>query len=451
MTVQTPPAVNGAATTSAMTAAATRPPTALAPGPRFGMTMWFKVVVGALGTDDLGLWSSCSGLGVTFGTEQVKDGGHYDGTQLLPGEIGYGNVTLERAMRQADSKRLRTWLEQVAAEWVDGGKDGRSQEGTTVTITLFSNVGRSADQEVAKWELHNVFPVSWSGPTLSSKGGDVAVEKLTFAHRGFLLTDKSSAAAPPAGNDASAQSHARQGMLKLSYDNVTLEFQYNPAKVELTKTALFKTGTTLLRAKDAHEQVTDPTKLTIKLNAILIEGQAEVKKTITQLWEWLEPLPSGGPPAGANKDKPPGDEAKEGSTEIKPPADGAKQDGTEIKLKVLQLTMGSKDGGIGRSCALKAVGVTYTRFTSTSVPSRAVVNLSLEEVLIPTKGQNPTSGGPPGRRVHVVTEGECLQHIATEAYGRPSAWREVAESNGVDDPLRVRNGQTVYLSGTRSP
>lgn len=346
----------------------------------------------------------------------MKDGGHYDGQQLLPGEINYGNVTLERAMRQADSTRLRAWLRQVAAEWADGGQEGTPQ-GTTVTITLFSSVGRSSDQEVATWELQNVIPVSWSGPVLSSKGGDVAIEKLTFAHRGFLLAEN--AGAPPAG----AQSHARPGMCKLTCGSDAIQFQYNPAKVELAKTAQIKTGKIMILADKADQQVTDPTKLTIKLNGIWIEGQAAVAATVPKLWDWLEPTSATGSTAGG----------------------GA---ATENQPKVLHLQMGAGDGSLDLTCLLKAVGVSYTRFSAASLPSRALVSLSLERA--PSTNQpSPTAGGAPDSSAHVLTQGESLPQVANDTCGSPDAWRDVATSNNVDDPLKVSNGQTMHLPGSR--
>jgi len=98
-------------------------------------------------------------------------------------------------------------------------------------------------------------------------------------------------------------------------------------------------------------------------------------------------------------------------------------------------------------CVLTRCSVDFTRFDSSGDPTRATVTFTVKEEpsllsLLPT---NPTSGGLPGRQRHVVSQGENLQAIATRAYGQPAAWRAVAEANGIDDPLRVRPGDTVYL------
>ena len=91
--------------------------------------------------------------------------------------------------------------------------------------------------------------------------------------------------------------------------------------------------------------------------------------------------------------------------------------------------------------------ITYDRFDTMGIPIRAKVNITLTEVpsitgSIPT---NPTSGGQPGRRSHVLADGESLASLANKYYGRPGLWRRIAEVNGIDDPHRVRPGRTVYL------
>lgn len=104
-------------------------------------------------------------------------------------------------------------------------------------------------------------------------------------------------------------------------------------------------------------------------------------------------------------------------------------------------------GGTLMECVLHRCTIEFTRFDQSGDPIRAKVNFTVKEEpsllgLIPT---NPTSGGLPGRRSHVVNQGESLQGIAVGAYGDPRAWRAIASANAVDDPLRVRPGDVVYL------
>lgn len=96
---------------------------------------------------------------------------------------------------------------------------------------------------------------------------------------------------------------------------------------------------------------------------------------------------------------------------------------------------------------LTSTTISYERFNPTGIPVRAKVSLKMVQQVsmfsnLPT---NPTSGGLPGRHTHVVKSGDSLQSIATAFYGRPQAWRQIADINGINDPARLRPGTTVYL------
>lgn len=98
-------------------------------------------------------------------------------------------------------------------------------------------------------------------------------------------------------------------------------------------------------------------------------------------------------------------------------------------------------------CYLTDVNVTYKLFRQDGTPLRASVTVSLTEVVDPSavQSQNPTSGGPGGRRAHTVAQGESLPSIAHAHYGRPALWRGLAVFNAIDDPLRLRPGQRVLI------
>jgi nucleoid-associated protein YgaU len=62
---------------------------------------------------------------------------------------------------------------------------------------------------------------------------------------------------------------------------------------------------------------------------------------------------------------------------------------------------------------------------------------------------NPTSRGVPGRTSVLIRAADSLPSVALSCYGDASLWRDLAEANGLDDPLRVRPG-TVLLVPARS-
>jgi nucleoid-associated protein YgaU len=103
--------------------------------------------------------------------------------------------------------------------------------------------------------------------------------------------------------------------------------------------------------------------------------------------------------------------------------------------------------GFMYSVVITNMQATYTRFHRSGIPIRAEINLDLQVQpdffgSLPT---NPTSGGLPGRSTHLIRDGETLQSVAQQRYGKPGAWRKIAEINGITDPHRVRVGTTVFL------
>lgn len=95
---------------------------------------------------------------------------------------------------------------------------------------------------------------------------------------------------------------------------------------------------------------------------------------------------------------------------------------------------------------LKQVSAQYTMFRSDGTPLRATATLTLEEVpTTPPPRQNPTSGALAASRVHTVVAGDSLHSIAYEEYGDPARWRQLAEANGIDDPMRLPPGTTVLV------
>jgi nucleoid-associated protein YgaU len=91
--------------------------------------------------------------------------------------------------------------------------------------------------------------------------------------------------------------------------------------------------------------------------------------------------------------------------------------------------------------------INYTRFhLATGMPLRAEAAITLQEVATLLDAlTNPTSGGLPGREERVVSAGENLVNISTGTYGRPTYWRQIADTNGIDDPFRVKPGDVIYL------
>jgi len=112
---------------------------------------------------------------------------------------------------------------------------------------------------------------------------------------------------------------------------------------------------------------------------------------------------------------------------------------------VLLVQWGPPVMGFTFQAQLTSVTINYVRVSSLGIPSHATVDLVLQEVPSGMPLTNPTSGGRPGRARHLVTSDENLATIAQQSFGTPSAWRAIAEVNGIDDPNAIRPGDVVYL------
>jgi hypothetical protein len=106
---------------------------------------------------------------------------------------------------------------------------------------------------------------------------------------------------------------------------------------------------------------------------------------------------------------------------------------------------------------LTSLTIQYTLFNADGDPLRANVTCDLQQVgkptikgggggtKRPTKGQNPTTVGTAGLRSHVVRDGDSLASLAYRYLDDPTRWRQIAEANGIDDPLRLRRGAVLAI------
>lgn len=142
---------------------------ALSTGAMLGLAMRFDVVVDDI---DLGSWSACKGLSLRFKHHKITELGGHETTRYIPQHVEFTKVTLQRAMAKGDWDKTKRWLSKMTDSF----------EGSTASIVL-----RDAKlEEVARWDLQNVFPAGWKGPQLDAGGKKVALETLELVHEGFL-------------------------------------------------------------------------------------------------------------------------------------------------------------------------------------------------------------------------------------------------------------------------
>lgn len=164
-----------------------------------GLQNRFLVIVDGI---NLGGWGKCTGLKVDFNPVKLLEGGNYNNENILPGQVKYSDITLERAIEPASSAIVQKWLAGRVNGWVNapgsahgllaqgmnavgslfGAGDIGGAAGSTGEITLCSAEGKP----LISWSLRNVYPFSWSGPDLDALSVGIAREKLVLCHEGFL-------------------------------------------------------------------------------------------------------------------------------------------------------------------------------------------------------------------------------------------------------------------------
>jgi len=92
----------------------------------------------------------------------------------IPGIYKAGDITLKRGLIGAEN----LWL------WLEETRTGLLTAKRNIQVKL-QNEDRS--EVVLTWNLVNCFPIKWTGPSLSAKGGgDVAMEEMTLCAEEIL-------------------------------------------------------------------------------------------------------------------------------------------------------------------------------------------------------------------------------------------------------------------------
>ncbi|MFE9221462.1 phage tail protein [Streptomyces lavendulae] len=120
---------------------------------------------------DLGLFTQCTGLALSVEVDEVMDGGFNDSPVYLPHRIKYPPLVVARPISK-DSPKWCKWVQESVR---------RKAKPLTGTVSCLSGDGTA----LATWNLVNVMPVAWRGPTLDARGGGVAMEEIEFVHGGF--------------------------------------------------------------------------------------------------------------------------------------------------------------------------------------------------------------------------------------------------------------------------
>jgi Contractile injection system tube protein/LysM domain len=195
-----------------------------------------------------------------------------------------------------------------------------------------------------------------------------------------------------------------------------VKFQFNPAQLELSKSANWAYTPTVASRAGGRPEFLGAGQQSLNLEIFLDcsdrPGSPKVRHEVESLFDCLQVVPSSLP----NRPSPPWVIFEWGGF-------------TTVRFVAY----------------VRDVSASYTLFSSTGEPIRATCRVGLEEIPQQTPGQNPTSGSLTARRVHRVVAGDTLHSLAYQEYGDATAWRAIAEINDIDDPMRLRAGRELLL------
>ena len=201
------------------------------------------------------------------------------------------------------------------------------------------------------------------------------------------------------------------GMIPIVWTESEMNFRFNPTQLTLNKDANYQGSNSRSSEEGGQEQFANTGTRTLSFSVLLDEWEApvgsDVGSMVDTLQKWCNPVEDSRPPS--------------------PPT---------------AMFVWGKFRFIGQ---LKSVNATFNLFRRDGSPARAEVQVSMREQPEGAQSQNPTSGGPAGRRSRRVVEGDTLPSIAYRELGDPNLWRVVAEMNGIDDPTSVGPGTQLLI------
>jgi len=142
--------------------------------PDFALALRFTVTIDDVNIGTLGTWSKCDGLAVEYEIQEYQEGGLNDYVHRLPGRRKYQNIKLTRPLDKSSAD---------VAKWISGLRDKVQRHNGAIAVL------DAAGEVVAQWNLRDVCPVKWTGPSLDATGNQIATETLELAHNGFLSVE----------------------------------------------------------------------------------------------------------------------------------------------------------------------------------------------------------------------------------------------------------------------
>ena len=126
---------------------------------------------------EIGIFREISGLQVTVGVQEFREGGQNGFSHRVPGRMTWPNVIFKRGITQSNA--LFDWLNKSSGEGFAAGSNKLTR--STGAVTAIDQAGT----RLRAWEFIDVFPVRWKGPDFSVTSRDPLEEELEITHHGF--------------------------------------------------------------------------------------------------------------------------------------------------------------------------------------------------------------------------------------------------------------------------
>jgi phage tail-like protein len=112
-----------------------------------------------------------SGLKLTFGVEQIREGGDNSFIHELPTQPTYSNLVLKRCLV----------LNSALDKWCKDAFEKFEFDPKNVRVSLLGANGGS----LASWNVEGAYPISWELTPLNSTSNELAIETLELKYRHF--------------------------------------------------------------------------------------------------------------------------------------------------------------------------------------------------------------------------------------------------------------------------
>lgn len=128
-----------------------------------------------IGGKRMAAFTECTLPTLEIETTEVQEGGQNNYVHMLPGPRKSGRVTLKRGF--SAEKELMKWYQNVL--------QGKVKEATkSISIILFD----SKAKQLGRWDFTKAYPIKWTGPTLKSDAGAIAIEQLELVVHDWVIS-----------------------------------------------------------------------------------------------------------------------------------------------------------------------------------------------------------------------------------------------------------------------